>query len=85
MKIQPLYHYHIQDAPLDLQDNAVEMARKVLFEHMAGEIDHQLYAEVRKTLIERGVTDLYVLNDDFIFDAISEKMASWMEVTHEIY
>ena len=76
MKNSPLHHYHIQDAPLDLQDNSITATNKVLFEHMAGAVDHYLYEEARKTLIERGVTDLYVLNDDFIYDAIREKMAT---------
>ena len=59
---------------IDEDGNTVASATRKAFVLWKEEIDHYIMDEIVKMCREHGITDLYVLNRDFILAAIREKM-----------
>lgn len=54
--------------------NTVASATRKVFVLWREDLDNYLMSEIIKMAQDNGVTDLYVLNKDFILSAIREKM-----------
>ena len=58
----------------DEDGNIIASAMRKAFVLWEEDIDNYIMDEIIKMCKERGITDLYVLNRDFILEAIREKM-----------
>ena len=58
----------------DENGNTVSFAERKAIVLWKEDVDHYIMDETIKMLRENGITDLYVLNRDFILEAIREKV-----------
>ena len=71
-------HFDIGDPALQIRadesGNTVASATRKAFVLWKEDVDNYIKEEIIKMLRENGITDLYVLNRDFILAAIREKV-----------
>lgn len=81
MKIEPLRWFHIQEMPQPVEwkeDNPliqeVRRIQAIAVERAAMELDNEICRASIEAAREAGITDLYLLDKQFIAEAIREKM-----------
>ena len=72
--LKPIEHFAIQEASPACEDGIASYTVRAFFQHLCGELDARMMQEIRKTLVEQGYTDLYVIDDDFILEAIKREV-----------
>ena len=70
----PIEHIQFTAAQLDLENSDISKLTYSIYSQMVDKTEESLIKAIIESAKEAGITDLYLLDKNFILDAIREKM-----------